>query len=612
MNAISHDVARSYQHFGRENLTEWELSALDAHVAVCGQCQNYAQALERVRQAFQRLKLAQWGRIHTTDGGLMQKIRARRRRNYVKQRLSHLATRVASFGVLVGLVIAFEIILLSLRGSPLPQAISRSGRTPSGASLTSLAGAPSEGAEPTATETFEEVASWSPKGFFPISSADGFMRALDASLPFQTLLPSELEAGCQLTLSGAEAQAGFRVLMPAVPPLGYDLHCVTYVASPRAVVLTYAAEDEPFPVVTITQWLGPTPASDEGGIGLTATIVPVSVGDMDAEYVAGNWWFDYPTSTTVQGHWDATFPVRRLRWVQNGHLMEIGIVDVADESGDPPWYPPHMLVAIAETLRSVAATELPSQRPLSGDAISMAIEEVSCPGSRTLVRVLVEAGRSYWGDLEATPPPHAMLRDVQLFNALGDSYAPDAAWGEPGQFDPIKGTIQFRITAAFEGLACDARELTFTSAVELGAIRTDGNVIVDIRDRTLGDEWRPTARISLAGMLIPIDEARITLVSSLEDGTSVEQPALELEVTPIEERGLRLQCLDFLWIAPEVDTADMWWSCESDASSITASIVGGPLGALLEDHPLPWTEIEFKVYATLLLAEPRTLTWLFE
>ena len=130
-----------------------------------------------------------------------------------------------------------------------------------------------------------------------------------------------------------------------------------------------------------------------------------------------------------------------------------------------------LLAACAPRMTPVVSRELPSRPPLSGDMISMAIEEVSCPGSRTLVRILVEADRSYWGDLDATPPPHAMLRDVQLSDAQGRSYPPDAEWGEPAHLDLISGTIQLRMTEAFQGLACDASELTFTSGAALGAGR---------------------------------------------------------------------------------------------------------------------------------------------
>lgn len=321
MSAISHDVARSYQHYGRENLTDWELSALDAHVAACRKCQQYSQALESIRQTLQRLKVAQWGRIRPTDALLIRKIHARVRRNHARQQLSAFAAPVASVAVLVALVIAFEGVLLSLGPSPRPQALPATGPTLPDASGSPLATEFTEGAEPAATATFVSIASWSPRGFFPIASE-------------------------------AQAQAGFWLVTPAVPPLGYGLRCVTYVPIPRAVALSYAALDEPFPVVTITQWLGPTPPSDDIGIGVTARIVPTWVGDLDAEYVAGNWWFDYPTSTSVQGHWDATFPLARLRWVQNGHLMEIAIVDVADDTGKVPWYPPLVLVEIGETLRS--------------------------------------------------------------------------------------------------------------------------------------------------------------------------------------------------------------------------------------------------------------------
>ena len=242
----------------------------------------------------------------------------------------------------------------------------------------------------------------------------------------------------------------------------------------------------------------------------------------------------------------------------------------------------------------------------------MVIEEISCPGSHTLVRVLVETDRSYWGDLGETPPPHAMLRDPRLTDELGHAYRVDNEWGDPPYTDPSKGTLGFRLTAAFQGLACDAKELTFTSAVLLGGIPSDGNFRVDVRDRTLGDNWRPPGVIGLAGMAIPVDELRIALLSSLEDGTTLQRPALELQARPIEERGLRLECLDFLWIAPDVDTENMGRSCEVDSSLITSSIIGGPLVPLLEGRPLPWSEIELRAFGSVVLVEPRTLVWQFE
>ena len=271
-------------------------------------------------------------------------------------------------------------------------------------------------------------------------------------------------------------------------------------------------------------------------------------------------------------------------------------------------------------LAASCSPQLPSPTPvdvaasasLSADAISMVIEEITCPGSFTLVRVLVEAPRSYWGDLGQTPPPHAMLRDPQLIDELGHAYRVDNAWGEPPYTDPSKGTLGFRLTAAFQELACDVKELTFTSSVLLGGIPPDGNFRVDVQDRTLGDSWRPSGVIGLAGIAIPVDGLRIVLLSSLEDGATLEQPALEFQTRPVEDRGLRLECLDILWIAPDVDTDSIGRSCEAGSSLITSSIVGGPLAPLLEGRQLPWNEIELRAFGSVVLVEPRTLVWHLE
>jgi len=281
----------------------------------------------------------------------------------------------------------------------------------------------------------------------------------------------------------------------------------------------------------------------------------------------------------------------------------------------------HGISIVAVFLLAVSCSpQLPSPTPgdvaasasLSADAISMVIEEITCPGSFTLVRVLVEAPRSYWGDLSETPPPHAMLRDPQLADELGHAYRVDNAWGDQPYTDPSKGTLGFRLTAAFQGLACDVKALTFTSAALLGGIPSDGNFRVDVRDRTLGDSWRPPGVIGLAGIAIPIDELRIVLLSSLEDGATLQQPALEFQARPIEDRGLRLECLDILWIAPDVDTDSMGRSCEAGTSLITSSIAGGPLAPLLEGRQLPWNEIELRAFGSVVLVEPRTLVWHLE
>ena len=273
-----------------------------------------------------------------------------------------------------------------------------------------------------------------------------------------------------------------------------------------------------------------------------------------------------------------------------------------------------LVLAACSTRQSPSIpTDLPSSPALSSDDISFAIEEVSCPGSRTLVKVLVEVDRSYWGDLDATPPPGAMLRDVELFDEEGHSYSIEAEWGDFRNLDPSTGKVQFHITAAFGEPACATKELVLTSGLELMGIPSNDTFEVDIRNRDLGEEWRSTGTIDLAGMSISVDKHRITQVSSLEDGSLVEQPSLEFYLTPIEERGLRLNCLEFFWIAPEIDTGDMSsWSCASDTSLIVFSIFGGPLENILEHEEIPFDHIEFRVVGSVVLIEPRNLTWSFE
>jgi hypothetical protein len=228
-----------------------------------------------------------------------------------------------------------------------------------------------------------------------------------------------------------------------------------------------------------------------------------------------------------------------------------------------------------------------------------------------MVRVLAEAERSYWDDLDATPPPHAMLRDPQLVDERGNAYSIDYQRGDPPYVDAAKSTVGFRLYAAFQGLACDAEALTFTSGLVLGGIPSEGSLSVDIQGRAPGDRWSPGASIEIAGMVIPVDELRVALISSLEDDTLVEQPALEFRVKPIEQNGVRLECLDFTWIAPEVSMMNASRSCEIDASSITSSFIGGPLAPLLGDRSLPWSQIQFRATGSIVLVNQRVLGWSF-
>lgn len=268
-----------------------------------------------------------------------------------------------------------------------------------------------------------------------------------------------------------------------------------------------------------------------------------------------------------------------------------------------------VFVACSTRQSPLIPTYLPSPQALSSTNISFAIEEVICPGSRTLVKVLVEVDRSYWGDLDASPPPGAMLQDVELIDEEGRSYLIDAAWSEMIKLDPSTGKLQFHLTAAFEEPACAAKELVFESGLELRGISSDETFEVDLRNRDMGEEWGATGKIELAGMSISVEKQRLALISSLENGTLVEQPSLEFYVLPIVERGLRLNCLEFIWIDPEIGGES--WGCASDTDLIVFSIIGGPVENALEHEKTSLGQTEFRVVGSVVLIEPRKLTWSF-
>lgn len=108
MTTLTHDDARRYvQAAADKRLSVQEYQALEAHLAQCPECRDYAVEIKALQFSLSRALRARWDR-RRAPVNLMKRAQIRARGYHARKQLFHLATiatQVSSFAAMAALVV---------------------------------------------------------------------------------------------------------------------------------------------------------------------------------------------------------------------------------------------------------------------------------------------------------------------------------------------------------------------------------------------------------------------------------------------------------------------------------------------------------------------------
>ncbi|MCC6189042.1 MAG: hypothetical protein IT318_08400 [Anaerolineales bacterium] len=168
--------------------------------------------------------------------------------------------------------------------------------------------------------------------------------------------PLTLDEDFPLTLDEAATEAGFPTRAPTSLPEGFEFRGTRYDANRQAIEQYYVFASHTGEVVTPQFTLIQQPGPFDSLIGPSATIDPVTIGDIPGEYVAGGWLYK-PSGTQVEADgtivqqftWERTMvPLQTLRWAKDGFYFEIAFIGSDTHDG---FVAQEALVLIAASVR---------------------------------------------------------------------------------------------------------------------------------------------------------------------------------------------------------------------------------------------------------------------
>jgi hypothetical protein len=141
-----------------------------------------------------------------------------------------------------------------------------------------------------------------------------------------------------LTVSEAEAQAGFDIREPSFLPESFTLTGIAYYPPTQKVIMRYTSPEKG--ILDIYQQSGEVTHDPS----ISQYIQHFPVGDADGEYLEGSWVYDTPDTTIPR--WDPNAGIS-LTWQNDSfafHIIYIGVDTTPPISAD-------VLISIAESMK---------------------------------------------------------------------------------------------------------------------------------------------------------------------------------------------------------------------------------------------------------------------